>query len=165
MLASLSSAALCRKKGSAAVVASTAALAAPTAFSAFLPSLHLHLPFPPPPRLFGDCSFNFSFSLLRSLLFDTSWLPPPPPPPPSEKQAQTHTQRNKGKKSTGTYPAAANPEIADEEGGWLLPQGKALPPLPPRLLLRERKGEREKGPKWRKAGLLRLAFGVQGART
>lgn len=50
--ASFSCAALCRKKGSAAVVESTAALAAPTAFSAFLPSLHLHRLFPHAPHVF-----------------------------------------------------------------------------------------------------------------
>lgn len=61
--ASLSSAPLYRKTGSAAVVASTAALAAPTALFAFLPSLHLHLPFPSLlPRLLGDWSSFFFFN-------------------------------------------------------------------------------------------------------
>lgn len=98
-------------------------------------------PFPSrPSRLFGDAFLIFLF-LFYNYFFSFFF------PFFCEGGTDTHTQtqRNKGKKSTWTYPAAANPETADEEGGWLLPQGKALPLLPPRHLLREKKERERRG--------------------
>lgn len=118
----------------------------------------------PPPTSFGGLIFIFlllllfifllyipCYLILRGFFLFFFFFSFPLPLRRRHRNKHAQTQRNKGKKSTGTYPAAANPKIADEERVWLLPQGKALPPLPPRHLLRGREGERAKGAKVEKS--------------
>lgn len=137
---SLGSAALCRRKGSAAAVASTAASAAPAAlyFSLSLPFLSISLS--PPPF---SPNLPASFQKLHFLFYDTLWLPPPHPPPLSSEKAhtRTQTQRNKRKKSTATFSLCCKPRKQTETGFGFYPKVKPCLLLT-RHLLQEREAKR-----------------------